>query len=476
MKLQLTVLGGTRSGTLGVFAGAEVTLGRHPGCDFVFDTEQDLGVSARHAVIVRQGTRWLVRDLGSRNGTRVNGHPIRGDTRLDQTDHVQLGADGPVLEVRFVPDSSPDVAPPRPAAATGALRPTGEARAPAPSPPRHGPSTTQRIRLEVGRQTRRLRALIALLVVILAAGGGYTLWDRRAREGERARERAALEARIDSILRASEAAVTQLRGEAQGLADALRASRREIGLLQERLRAAEAAGRSEEADSLRAQIVALSRAMTTQQAAASVDFQAIHEANHRAVAMIWTEFAPGDVETGTAFAVRPDGVLITARHVVLGPRGDRRPRRLAVQFTNSEQVWRASLLGASREADLAAIRVEGIRGTVPIVPLPDPPPPVRPGEPVATIGFPFGSALPMRAADEGNLVRASLTAGAVSKVTPAEIQIDGYGAQGASGSPVFDRDGRLVGVLSGGEAGSGGRIVYAVPVNPVTALLRSLGL
>jgi S1-C subfamily serine protease len=95
---------------------------------------------------------------------------------------------------------------------------------------------------------------------------------------------------------------------------------------------------------------------------------------------------------------------------------------------------------------------------------------------VATIGFPFGTDLPMHAVEEAALVRATLTAGTVSKVLPGEIQIDGYGAQGASGSPVFDRDGRLAGVLYGGEAGTSGRIVYVVPVGPVTALLRSLGL
>jgi S1-C subfamily serine protease len=162
--------------------------------------------------------------------------------------------------------------------------------------------------------------------------------------------------------------------------------------------------------------------------------------------------------------------------VVLGPQGDRRPRRLAVQFTNSAQVWRASLLGSSPDADVAAIRVERIRGTVPVVPLPGASLPVKAGDPVATIGFPFGTDLPMHAVEEAELVRASLTAGTVSKVLPGEIQIDGYGAQGASGSPVFDRTGRLVGVLYGGEAGTGGRIVYVVPVASVTSLLRSLGL
>jgi S1-C subfamily serine protease len=473
MKVQLRILGGARAGVTGVFSADEVTLGRHPECAFVFDTEGDLAVSARHAVVARQGAHWVVRDLGSRNGTLVNGHTIRGDTRLDDTDQVRLGADGPAVEVRLVPDATPDQAPARPAAAAAPPRATGPARPPS----RRGPSTTQRIKVEVGRQTRRLRVLIGLLVLTIAGGGGYLVWDRRAREADRVRERAATQARIDSILQASEAALARLRGEVEGLGDALRRSRGEIARLQGELGAAEASGRSGDAERLREQIASLTQALSTQQVAAAVDFRAIHEANHRAVALVWAEFAPGDVATGTGFAVRDDGVLVTSRHVVLGPNGNRRPQRLAVQFTNSAQRWPATLLGAAAgDTDVAAIRIERIRGSVPVIPVPEPPPAVRPGDPVATIGFPFGTDLPMHAGTEDNVVRATLTAGIVSKVLPHEIQVDGYGAQGASGSPVFDQAGRLIGVLYAGEPGTNGRIVYLVPVNSVTALLRALGL
>lgn len=473
MKLQLRILDGARAGVTGVFSGAEIALGRHPSCQLAFDPDADLAVSARHAVIVRDGGRWLVRDLGSRNGTLVNGHPIRSVTRLDDTDQIRLGADGPTLEVRLVPDATPDAAPPAPADGPRTPRATDGG---ATAPPRHGSSTTQRIRVEVGRQTRRLRVLSGVLLAALAGTGGYLVWQRRAGDAERERERAAMQARIDSILVASEEALGRLRGEVDGLAEALRTSREEIARLQSDLRRAEASGSSDEAQRLRAELAEAALAVGMQQAAALVDYRAIHEANYRAVAMVWAEFAPGDVQTGTAFAVRPDGILVTNRHVLRGPDGTRQPRRLAVQFTHSGQVWRATFLGASAQADLAALRVDGVRGEVPTIPIPDLPPPVNPGDPVATIGFPFGTALPMRAVGEGGLIRATLTAGTVSKVLPDLVQIDGYGAQGASGSPVFERDGRLVGALYGGEPGSEGRIVYVVPVAAITSLLGDLGL
>lgn len=476
MKLQLTVLSGGRSGVSGVFSAAQVTVGRRPDNDFQLDPDSDLDVSGRHAIFARVAGRWVVRDAGSSNGTFVNGHPARGDTSLDDTDQVRLGRDGPLLEVRLVPDSTPDRKPLRPVPA----RPGGPRAAPVrrtaeTSPPAgHGRSgTTQRIRAEVGKQTRRLRVLTGLLVVVLVGGTGYVIWDRRQQAAERAGERAAFQARIDSIVAASDASIARLRGEMEGLASALQRSQDEVQQLQHDLLTAEAAGRDGEVVRLRRQITSATRALALQQAAAQVDFRRIYELRNRAVAMIWTEFAPGDVTTGTAFAVTTDGVMITNRHVVYGQDGNRRPRRLAVQFTHSTQVFPATVLGVSDDADVAAIRVRIVGGIPTTIPLPDSVT-IRPGDPIATIGFPSGMDLPMRSSGEENLVRTTLTAGTISKALPDLIQIDGYGAQGASGSPIFDAAGTLLGVLNAGEADSNGRIVYAVPVPYVTALLVSL--
>jgi len=259
------------------------------------------------------------------------------------------------------------------------------------------------------------------------------------------------------------------------LVAALQRSQDQVQQLQRDLVSAEAAGQTSEVARLRRALTGATQSLALQQAAARVDFQRIYELRNPAVAMIWTEFGPGDVTTGTAFAVTPDGVMITNRHVVYGADGSRQPRRLAIQFSNSRQVWRATALGASAEADLAAIRVQGIVGQVPTIPLPDSVT-TRTGDPIATIGFPLGTELPMRGRGEENLVRTTLTAGTIAKALPDELQIDGYGAEGASGSPIFDGAGNLLGVLYGGEAGSNGRVVYAVPVPYVTALLASLNI
>ena len=56
------------------------TIGRHPSADVPFGPERDLDVSGRHAAVFRQGEAWVLRDLGSTNGTWVNGVRLNAAT------------------------------------------------------------------------------------------------------------------------------------------------------------------------------------------------------------------------------------------------------------------------------------------------------------------------------------------------------------------------------------------------------------
>ncbi|CAH2602459.1 FHA domain-containing protein [Rhodovastum atsumiense] len=78
--------------------GLELTIGRDPACNITFDPQRDDMVSRRHAAIrVSSGDPpgFRIVDLGSSNGTFVNGQRLQGEAELLPTDMVQLGVDGP---------------------------------------------------------------------------------------------------------------------------------------------------------------------------------------------------------------------------------------------------------------------------------------------------------------------------------------------------------------------------------------------
>lgn len=64
-------------------------IGRSPECDFVVHSTK---VSKEHAEIARRRSTWLVRDLGSRNGTFVNGERITEPRPLRHGDVVHVAS------------------------------------------------------------------------------------------------------------------------------------------------------------------------------------------------------------------------------------------------------------------------------------------------------------------------------------------------------------------------------------------------
>jgi hypothetical protein len=64
------------------------SIGRLPECDLVL---ADGNVSRRHAEIRASSDGWVLIDLGSTNGTRVNGYPISAPHVLSPGDQISVG-------------------------------------------------------------------------------------------------------------------------------------------------------------------------------------------------------------------------------------------------------------------------------------------------------------------------------------------------------------------------------------------------
>jgi len=67
----------------------ELSIGRLPHNDIIID---DHSVSREHAILIISGDEYSVRDLGSSNGTFVNGMRINGVTRLKRNDILKVGS------------------------------------------------------------------------------------------------------------------------------------------------------------------------------------------------------------------------------------------------------------------------------------------------------------------------------------------------------------------------------------------------
>jgi DNA-binding winged helix-turn-helix (wHTH) protein len=65
----------------------EFVIGRGEDCDIVLPDRQ---VSRHHFRVVRDADGYNVEDLGSKNGTYINGAPVRGSMQLQDGDEIQV--------------------------------------------------------------------------------------------------------------------------------------------------------------------------------------------------------------------------------------------------------------------------------------------------------------------------------------------------------------------------------------------------
>jgi len=98
-------LSGVRRGERQVLdASPRVLFGRHPDAAVEFGAEDDLDASVRHAELRAFAGGWVLVDLGSSNGTFVNGLRVsESAVTPGQAMTVQFGPAGPRVRVVLVP-------------------------------------------------------------------------------------------------------------------------------------------------------------------------------------------------------------------------------------------------------------------------------------------------------------------------------------------------------------------------------------
>jgi S1-C subfamily serine protease len=149
----LTGNSGPGAGKEVALEGDAVVIGREPDCDLVLDDDE---VSRHHAEIRRTAGGAEIRDLGSRNGTWVDGTRISGPTPLRGGETVKVG--------RTSFDAKGEGAPTTPLTAAAGGTPQQPIQKP------QTPSGVQRQKIQESANRSMIIAAAAIVIALLVAG------------------------------------------------------------------------------------------------------------------------------------------------------------------------------------------------------------------------------------------------------------------------------------------------------------------
>ena len=116
MRVVIDHVAGTRRGQRQEFpAGTRIRFGRHPECEVSFDPQRDIDASSRHAELRTLESGWVLVDLGSSNGTYVEGRRItEAPVARNAPVSIDFGPGGPRVRLFVGDDGEIEALPPAP--------------------------------------------------------------------------------------------------------------------------------------------------------------------------------------------------------------------------------------------------------------------------------------------------------------------------------------------------------------------------
>ncbi|MEW6731991.1 MAG: trypsin-like peptidase domain-containing protein [Acidobacteriota bacterium] len=432
MQARFTHLNGGKQGQHEVFNALPVRIGRSSSNDLIFRSE-DTRASSRHAEINSDGASLIIKDLGSTNGTFVNGLRIT-QVRLNNGDVVEFGLGGPKVSVEF------DLAGPaatnkrdrRPIMAKTVDTEASDLPTINPAPnyspnPRlkeFGRETVQMMLNEaVNRSTTSWKVLLGLSLLAFAAVVSILLYQQFYASGSRT---------------TVNAPVPQ-----------------------------------------------------------TISFADIATHNQHAMVLIYNRFELYDksgkllqeqVSNGSGFVVSKDGEIITNRHVIepwvfknstaqSGTIGAStavgKIKQLGIFFADdpldAEHMYVVKEYHFSQEADVAVLRISPPRGLQSVQGINDNIDGLQQGEEIAVLAFPLG--LELNELTQDRTAKSSLMRGVISKIpeNKKQIQLDIAAYEGSSGGPIFNSKGEVIGLLTSGPNDT---LNFATPIRFATKLLK----
>jgi pSer/pThr/pTyr-binding forkhead associated (FHA) protein len=116
VRVVIDHVAGSRRGQRQEFpVGTRIRFGRHPECEVSFDPQRDIDASSRHAELRAVDAGWVLVDLGSSNGTYVEGHRItEAPVARGAPLRIDFGSGGPRVRLFVGDDGEIEALPPAP--------------------------------------------------------------------------------------------------------------------------------------------------------------------------------------------------------------------------------------------------------------------------------------------------------------------------------------------------------------------------
>lgn len=192
--------------------------------------------------------------------------------------------------------------------------------------------------------------------------------------------------------------------------------------------------------------------------------EVVHRASPAVVLVSSTTLTGGGL--GSGFLVNTDGRIITNAHVVKGA------KKTTVTFSDGT-MESARILGVDESTDIAVLDVARTPKGVTPVPLGRSDKLVV-GQDVVAIGNPYGFERTVTTGIVSALKRVITSPNGFT--IQNAIQTDAAINQGNSGGPLFDRDGRVIGMNSQIASQNGGNvgIGFAIPINTILPIADSI--
>jgi S1-C subfamily serine protease len=169
---------------------------------------------------------------------------------------------------------------------------------------------------------------------------------------------------------------------------------------------------------------------------------------------------------GSGSIIDADGHILTNHHVIQDS------KKLEVTLSDSSK-WKATLVGADPDNDLAIIRIDAPKERLTVIPMGDSSK-LKVGQKVLAIGNPFGLGQTLTTGIISSLGRSIRSQAGI--LIEDVIQTDAAINPGNSGGPLLDSSGRIIGINSAiiSPTGASVGIGFAIPVNTAKRILPEL--